>query len=1100
MAASITVWTSTSTRLAEPLVAQAVRRACTEAAPYDTLSLSGHNPAEVAEKISDAFSRLVTMTMADSSLHVVAVVPFYEKGIAESLVSLIEACGLVPHKITLHIIGLCGGLERIFESHPSSKSDAEERRKEAQQKLAALCQTAPFSLSYSLIDDFASTGAPIGFTLQSLSRYIALIQTALIQDYYAILSPTLLSAHPGENLTVGASSLAFDRDATASQLLGHAFLAALDKVGIDRTEVDLQAAAHRAESMLKGIYSHYYHLFEKEIRPLYRDKGLDEGKAVAEASKILDADLEALKEYILGILEDETLTLPEKEAVLAMILGRDNERLSGMQYEHEGTFLDDACSQPIDLYVEAYNNHCLDTNLLTVRGDFDALKKWRWDADKSEFVESDENKLALNPLPFIKDLKQDIINSTAFIRDKKDELQRLLESKELREETIQIKKQWHRPEGNFKDIEYKEQPLDDKYVPSPDLKIKKTVDLRDFFPPIKNQQSLGSCSSFATSAMYEAMMQINGIEDNNVMSPAFIFYHSNVLKGRPNGGSNFFDQLAVLGQHGICYEELFPYTPDTSQWNPSAEAIEDAKNHRVIAAKQIPLIDGADKAKVLSHNHELLTSALSEGFPVGISLKVYDNLGKDGAFILHPEDAPDAKEDGWHAMVLAGYSEENDFYIVRNSWGEYFGDKGYCYIPSRYIDDPDYLNFACIITEISDAADGKREIPTVLANFGATETEIRIAAIRNAIAKMKIDLKNSQNLYAEYYTYYQRLLLQLSMPKVQTEIRRRSEEAQAKHYIGRDATKQRLENTLAEKIAAYRTKLQYTITAMFIVAIGFAVWWYLGDNDQWAAFVSLTAAGLGVVTLLSYKWWVRMKRRQLREEAEDVAADASRQAERLLEMQIKFHVAGMWISRFHKMSLDITTTYVRLVSYCDSLRGWKKEYESELGEAYRPEGQMFLTIDTSSLLEGFFEANKEKIVSRINLIKVFKNYSGILQDLEKSHEQLRQEVLSAVNSLMTDFNMVNFLLGDEYPYAPKVSLQEEMAKLLAVGQPSYRNLAMNATPPIRILMAKVDRNRAAAWESEAIPCIPMRPIQLPLTDPTTIILLTLHPCEENQKA
>lgn len=76
-----------------------------------------------------------------------------------------------------------------------------------------------------------------------------------------------------------------------------------------------------------------------------------------------------------------------------------------------------------------------------------------------------------------------------------------------------------------------------------------------------------------------------------------------------------------------------------------------------------------------------------------------------------------------------------------------------------------------------------------------------------------------------------------------------------------------------------------------------------------------------------------------------------------------------------------------------------------------------------------------------------------------------------------------------------------MAKLLAVGQPSYRNQAMNATHPIRILMAKVDRNRSAAWETEAIPCIPMRPIQLPLSDPTTLILLTIHPCkEDNHKA
>ncbi|MDE6562415.1 MAG: C1 family peptidase [Muribaculaceae bacterium] len=1095
MGASITVWTSSSTRLAEPLVGQAVRHSCGESAPYDMLSLSGHDTAEAAEKINDAFSRLVTLTMTDSSLHILAIIPFFEKDADKQVADLTDACAMVPHKITLHILGLCGNTEKIFESHPATTAEAEKRCKEAQQRLSELCQKSTYTISYSLIDDFASNGAPIGFSLQSLSRYIALIQTALIQDYYAILSPALVSAHTGTNLTVGAASLTLDRDATAGRLLGHGFLAALESVGINQTEVDLQGAAHRAESMLSGISGRYDDLFDKEIRPLYREKGMDEGKAVAEASRIIDADLSALKREVLDILKDPVLTLPEKEAVLAMILGRDNEGLSGMQYEHEGMLLDDACSHPIDLYVDAFNDCCPNSRLLPVRGDFNALKKWKWNEVTLEFEESPENDLALNPIPYIKELKQEILNTTAFIRDKTSELKSLLESKELREEAVQIRKQWHRPEGNFKDIEYKEQPLDDKYVPSPDLKIKDTVDLREYFPPVRNQQSLGSCSSFATAAMYEAMMRRNGVEGDNVMSPAFMFYHSNVVNGRPNGGSNYFDQLEVLGKHGVCYEELFPYTPDTSLWNPSAEAIEDAKEHRALAAKQIPLISGSDKVSALKRNHELLTSALSEGYPVGISLKIYDNLGKDGAFILHPEDAPDAKEDGWHAMVLAGYSEENGFYIVRNSWGSDFGDNGYCYIPSAYIDDTAYLNFACIITEITDDADGKRDIPTVLANFGATETEIRIAAIRNAISKMRTDLKNSQNLYAEYYKYYQRLILQLTIPKVQGEIRRRSEEEQCRNYISVDAKKRELEDNFVASLDQYRSRLKYSIAVLFIAALALGVWWYASDAT-WAGIASVAAATLGILTMLGYKWWVRMKRRELQEEVEDMAVNSRHQANRLLEMQIKFHVAGMWINRFHKMTLEIGTVYDRLVSFNDTLRGWQSGYERRLGEPYKSEGQMFRSIDTSSLLEGFFEANKERIVSSIDLMKVFDDYTAEIQGLEKSHEQLQGLVLSAVNSLMMDFNIVNFLLGDKFPYASPVTLHEEIGALLAVGQPSYRNHTLNATTPMRILMAKVDRNREAEWEASVMPCFPMRPLQLSLSDPTTLIILTLQPCED----
>lgn len=61
-------------------------------------------------------------------------------------------------------------------------------------------------------------------------------------------------------------------------------------------------------------------------------------------------------------------------------------------------------------------------------------------------------------------------------------------------------------------------------------------------------------------------------------------------------------------------------------------------------------------------------------------------------------------------MVIVGFSEENNFYIVRNSWGPEFGEDGYCYIPTAYIDDPDYMDFACIITEISDNAGGQKQM------------------------------------------------------------------------------------------------------------------------------------------------------------------------------------------------------------------------------------------------------------------------------------------------------------------------------------------------------------------------------------------------------
>lgn len=1094
MTSSVTVWTSPSTTHAQSRVARFISATRRADACYDALSVAGCDAGEATNKLNDAFNRLVTMTTSDSTLHIVAVVPLFEENSAEQIQLLYDACAAINHNITLHILGLASGIRHLFnigkETSPSSTLQYS-----AEELLKTLCSRAGFSISYSLIDDYAENGAPIGFSIESLSRYIALIQEALMLDYYQVLSPALLGAHPGGNLSVGVASLSFDRGAVARQLLGLGFIGALDNVGINDKEVDAQKAVHEAETVLAGIADRYPALYNQSIRPLYKDKKLSDGKVAAQASSILDDEIKNLRDDILSVLKDSSLSFPEKEVVLAMILGRDNENIRGKQYQHEGALLDDACETPINLYIDAFNRCCKDSRLLPVRGDFEALKLFSWDETQCVYAASPENDKALNPLADIKRLKQEILNTTSYIRERQDELEGLQKSERQRNDIEEIKNKWRRHKGSLRNIEYKEQPLDEQYKPTPGLKIEAAVDLRKFCPLIGDQQNLGSCTSFATAAMYGIMMNRIGVEGSNDMSSAYLYYYSNVLKGKPEGGSNFFEQLEVLGKNGICQEELYTYDAATPNAKPSDRAEEDARNHRVLSAKQIPLVAWADKPATLRQNHSLLTSALSEGYPVGISLKVFDNLGNDGPFVLHPDDTPDAKEDGWHAMVIVGYSEENQFYIVRNSWGTEFCEDGYCYVPTAYIDDPDFMNFACIITEISDNAQGHTgEIPTVIANFAATETEIRMAAIRNAIATIRVKLKNDQRLYSEYYKYYQSLMMRLTMPNVQDGIRKAAEEARANSLKKTEERKRELEDSFVPRLKEYKKVFLKIIGYLVLGTLVAGTAWYLirGYLDFLMCMV------FGVICVLAvsgYTWSVIIKKRKLQKELDLVAVEANAQAERLLETQIRFHVAGMWLNRFHKLSLEIGNVYDRLVSYNGALRAWQESYSRKIAEADRPEGQMFRTLDASPLLHDFFEGNKATILNNIDLIRLFEGYSVNPNNLEADHQRLRDAVLSVIDSLMADFNIANYLLGDEYHFLKPVDLQDEISTLVNVGQPSYRNKAMNATASTRILLCDIMRDRERQWDAKVGLLFPMRPLQLPHHDPTTLILLTIHPQE-----
>lgn len=1095
MTASITAWTSSTSRNAESLMSKIVSDIKDPASTYESVSLANCEVPEMTKRIKGAFDRLVRMTMPDTTLHVVACVPLFEESSRSQIENLREACAQVPHNITLHVLGLAEGLARIFLSE-SELEHKSQYQQEAVGELERQIKGSPFSLSFSIIDDYSSTGAPIGFTMDSLSRYLALFQFALTADYYQILSPGLVASNIGKNMSIGLASLSFDRIATVNQLLGLGFLEALNRVGINDTEVNLQKAAHEAESLLQNIQNRYPNLYTRSIKPLYKENNIPEGKIVAEAAGIIDKELELLKSDILNILNSDQLTFPEKECILAMVLGRDNEKLRGMQYDHESTLLDDACREPLNLYIEAYNNYCPGSAKIPQRGDVKRLRLREPEDDVDHTSEEAKlNRQALNPLPEIKRLKQEILNITAFIREKTDELEELQKSISTRAEAENIRKNWKKPGGDLKKVEYKEQPLEEKYVPNAGLKPPREVDLRKFFNPVRDQEHLGACTSFAIASMYEARMRQEGVESENVMSPGFLYYHSNILTGRPGGGSNFFEQLEVLGKHGICHETLYAYNSDNNSGAPSEEAVADAANHHVLEARQIELQDTLDKTQSLRFNHEMLTSALAEGFPVGISLKVFDNFGKEGPFVIHPDDSPEAKEDGWHAMVIVGYSEERNIYIVRNSWGAKFGEEGYCYVPMAYIDDPEYLDFACIITKISESQeDVKIEVPATLADFAATETEIKMAAIRNTIAYQRIELQSDQKLYADYYSYYQNLWNQLTIPKVQNFIREKAEIAQAARFLDFDARKRHLEETFVGKLKQYKKELKYTIIISLFLAIVFGVIWYF-TSWNWTWIAAVVLLGVGIARWFAYKWWVKRKRRKLQEELDHLAVESKRQADELLELQIKFHVAGMWIRQYHKISSELSSDYDRLVSYNDTLGKWQDEYNKHIGQLKHPEGEMFRVLDASPLLDSFFSDNKDKITSEIDLLKIFKDYTTNAQELEKTHDDLENVVKDAILSLLEDFNLSEYLMGKSYAYLPQADTQKELEGLIAVGKPSYRNPAMNATPAIHMILTNVHPKKQAQWEQLTAQYFPMRPLHLPITDDNILILLTIHPIE-----
>jgi len=215
---------------------------------------------------------------------------------------------------------------------------------------------------------------------------------------------------------------------------------------------------------------------------------------------------------------------------------------------------------------------------------------------------------------------------------------------------------------------------------------KDAVDLRKFATPVGDQGQTSRCSAFAWTHATEL---VTNIKTGNAprLSPSFTMLQFQRMQGDAkdykyaytggDGTTGGPDPGNVLTQQGTCRQELWP---DNSEVPVTSERVltADAAKHTLTAA---PLPISLDDAR----------KVLSAGCPVHISMNTgesFSDVGRDGMF--NAAEAPSGRH-GRHAMLMVGYT--GNFYIIKNSWGTDWGDKGYCYIPKKVLEasDPELI-------------------------------------------------------------------------------------------------------------------------------------------------------------------------------------------------------------------------------------------------------------------------------------------------------------------------------------------------------------------------------------------------------------------------
>lgn len=240
------------------------------------------------------------------------------------------------------------------------------------------------------------------------------------------------------------------------------------------------------------------------------------------------------------------------------------------------------------------------------------------------------------------------------------------------ESSIEKKYGWKPDKVDHRDHLYQlHNDIDNRILPS-------TVDLRSLCPDVYDQGKLGSCTANAIGGAYQFDEIRQHNHDQFVPSRLFIYYNEREMEGTVNedSGAEIRDGIKSIATLGVCDEKIWPYDISQFKVKPCGKAYNNAQNHHGV------------KYHRLSQSIDELRHCLSNGYPFVFGFAVYQSFESERVARTGYMNMPLSNDKflGGHAVMAVGYTD--DYFIIRNSWGSSWGDKGYFYMPNAYILNP----------------------------------------------------------------------------------------------------------------------------------------------------------------------------------------------------------------------------------------------------------------------------------------------------------------------------------------------------------------------------------------------------------------------------
>ncbi|NXG00700.1 CATS protein, partial [Sakesphorus luctuosus] len=202
------------------------------------------------------------------------------------------------------------------------------------------------------------------------------------------------------------------------------------------------------------------------------------------------------------------------------------------------------------------------------------------------------------------------------------------------------------------------------FRPNPGGAIPETMDWRDkgCVTEVKNQGACGSCWAFSAVGALEAQVKLKtgtlvSLSAQNLVDCSGMYGNHGCAGGYMTEAFQY-----IIDNHGIEADESYPYTAQngTCHYNASASVAS--------CSRYVELPPGDEAA---------LRDSVATVGPVAVAI----DATRPTFFLYHSGvyDDPQCSQEVNHGVLVVGYGslDNKDYWLVKNSWGVWFGDSGY---------------------------------------------------------------------------------------------------------------------------------------------------------------------------------------------------------------------------------------------------------------------------------------------------------------------------------------------------------------------------------------------------------------------------------------